>query len=199
MEGLPPVVAVGDVLKVYLPTSLSSSLQMCQEENRKRIEVTVLSIKKDKKNQWKYKLQVGDEILKTHLHDLDWKLAKSKSKKRARDEPLEQKVAIPKLLKVSKLQNSLLTKSIKYILAPMVNASELAFRLLCRRYGATLAYTPMINSEKFAVDAEYRKVEFQTTPEDRPLVAHFSANNPEFFLQAVRHVESQCDAIGKYI
>lgn len=32
----------------------------------------------------------------------------------------------------------------------------------------------MIFSERFAVDEEYRKVEFQTTPEDRPLVAHFS-------------------------
>jgi tRNA-dihydrouridine synthase 1 len=77
----------------------------------------------------------------------------------------------------------------------MVGGSELAFRLLCRRYGADLAYTPMINSERFAVDEEYRKSEFQTTPEDRPLVAHFSANNPEIFLQAARHVEHLCDAI----
>jgi tRNA-dihydrouridine synthase 1 len=58
-----------------------------------------------------------------------------------------------------------------------------------------LAYTPMMNSEKFAVDAEYRKQEFQTTPEDRPLVAHFSANNPQALLAAARHIEDQCDAI----
>ena len=32
----------------------------------------------------------------------------------------------------------------------------------------------LIFSERFAVDEEYRKEEFQTTPEDRPLVAHFS-------------------------
>lgn len=83
----------------------------------------------------------------------------------------------------------------KYILAPMVGASELPFRLLCRRYGAQLAYTPMISSERFAVDEEYRKIEFQTTPEDRPLVAHFSANNPRTFLAAAKLVESQCDAI----
>lgn len=85
---------------------------------------------------------------------------------------------------------------LQHILAPMVGASELAFRLLCRRYGATLAYTPMISSDRFAVDAKYRAEEFQTTPEDRPIVAHFSANNPEVFLAAAKHVENYCDAIG---
>lgn len=35
----------------------------------------------------------------------------------------------------------------RFILAPMVGGSELAFRLLCRRYGTELAYTPMMNSE----------------------------------------------------
>jgi tRNA-dihydrouridine synthase 1 len=83
----------------------------------------------------------------------------------------------------------------RYILAPMVGASELAFRLLCRRYGATLAYTPMINSDRFVADEAYRKQEFQTTPADRPLVAHFSANHPKTFLKAAKLVEGHCDAI----
>jgi tRNA-dihydrouridine synthase 1 len=83
----------------------------------------------------------------------------------------------------------------KYICAPMVGGSELAFRLLCRRYGCDLAYTPMISSARFAVDEEYRKQEFQTTAEDRPLVAHFSANNPAQLLAAARLVEDRCDAI----
>ena len=76
-----------------------------------------------------------------------------------------------------------------------VGASELPFRLLCRRYGVDLAYTPMMNSELFAHDAEYRSKEFQSTPEDRPLVAHFSANNPQILKQAALLVEDACDAI----
>jgi len=83
----------------------------------------------------------------------------------------------------------------RFVLAPMVGGSELAFRLLCRRYGTELAYTPMMNSEKFAVDADYRQSIFQTTPEDRPLVCHFSANHPGTLLVAARHVQDQCDAI----
>jgi len=83
----------------------------------------------------------------------------------------------------------------KYICAPMVGASELAFRLLTRRYGCQLAYTPMISSARFAVDEEYRKQEFQTIPADRPLVCHFSANDPAQMLAAARHVENRCDAI----
>jgi hypothetical protein len=47
----------------------------------------------------------------------------------------------------------------------------------------------------FAVDPAYRDVEFQTTPEDRPLVAHFSANDPHELLAAALLVQDRCDAI----
>lgn len=98
--------------------------------------------------------------------------------------------------KYNPVVGKILKEHLHHILAPMVGASELPFRLLCRRYGATLAYTPMISSDRFAVDAKYREEEFQTISDDRPLVAHFSANNPEVFLAAAKHVENSCDAIG---
>ena len=61
--------------------------------------------------------------------------------------------------------------------------SELAFRLLARRHGAQLCYTPMIRSEEFSVPLLERHAD------DCPLVAHFSGNDPQTLLDAARQAE----------
>lgn len=52
----------------------------------------------------------------------------------------------------------------KLIVAPMMDQSELPFRMLCRKYGATAAYTQMLHSRPFALQPGYRRVEFSTCP-----------------------------------
>ena len=42
------------------------------------------------------------------------------------------------------------------VLAPMVAQSDLPFRLLCRRYGAELAYTQMIHAQNYGRSADFR-------------------------------------------
>lgn len=86
-------------------------------------------------------------------------------------------------------------KSPRFILAPMVDHSELPWRMMSREYGCQVAYTPMFHAANFASQKKYRAKYFATCPEDRPLIVQFCANNADTLLEAAKHVETQCDGI----
>jgi tRNA-dihydrouridine synthase len=88
-----------------------------------------------------------------------------------------------------------LTFAYKHTVAPMVLGSDLAFRMLVRRYGADLVYTAMFDSKRFVEDTSYREKMFRTCPEDRPLVVQFAANDSKYLYQAAKLVEPYCDAV----
>ena len=77
----------------------------------------------------------------------------------------------------------------------MVDQSELPYRMLTRKYGAQLCYTPMFHAKNFANDAKYREKNFKPCAEDRPLFVQFCANDPDILLAAAKHVENDCDAV----
>ncbi|KAE8392312.1 hypothetical protein BDV23DRAFT_151478 [Aspergillus alliaceus] len=119
-----------------------------------------------------------------------------------------------------KLQGRELYKSIgspKYIVAPMVDRSEFAWRMLTRSFmprddpRPLLAYSPMFHARLFREQAGMRLQHFQPTRAaikgddtpyldgnpsiDRPLFVQFCANDPDDFLEAARHVAPYCDAV----
>ena len=85
------------------------------------------------------------------------------------------------------------------IVAPMVGQSDLAFRLLCRRHGAQLVYTQMLDAARLVEEPEYRQQMFlsEVHVQDRPLVVQLSGNDPRLVAAAALLVENsgQADAI----
>ena len=104
------------------------------------------------------------------------------------------------------------------VTAPMVGQSDLPWRILCRRYGATLACklpdsplliilhvlidTQMFIAERLLQDEEYRRLHMLdletgwTAPLGRPVVVQLAGNDPDIILAAAKIIESFCDAVG---
>ncbi|XP_044724253.1 dihydrouridine synthase (Dus) domain-containing protein [Hirsutella rhossiliensis] len=102
----------------------------------------------------------------------------------------------------------------KYIVAPMVDQSEFAWRMLTRSFmpeseqSKLLAYTPMLHARLFAHEEKYRKAHFQAVRPgsdepwldgnpsiDRPLFVQFCANDASVLLSAAKEVAPHCDAV----
>lgn len=89
--------------------------------------------------------------------------------------------------------------------AVVVDASELAWRILSRLHGADLIYTPMINANIFNSEHPiYQHEQFDLvsgeeghTTLDRPLIAQFCSNDKEQFFSSAMYLAEKgvCDAV----
>lgn len=87
------------------------------------------------------------------------------------------------------------------IAAPMVNQSDLPFRLLVQRYGATLAYTQMLNSDALLNDQDYlefhlRDLTTEASSTERPVVVQLCGNDTETIVRAGKKIQNYCQGIG---
>ena len=110
------------------------------------------------------------------------------------DDLLPPNENIPHLASAWDFYNSTLRKA-KFFAAPMVNQSELPYRMLVRKYNCHVAVTPMIHSRIFQESKKYRKSAFSTCAADRPLIVQFCGNDPDILLRAAKYVENDCDAV----
>jgi tRNA-dihydrouridine synthase len=82
--------------------------------------------------------------------------------------------------------------------APMVDQSDLPFRLQCRRYNVNLCYTPMIHAQLFQKSRRYRET-FMIHPDcsniDRPLVAQICGSSVEAVVKTALELAPFVDAI----
>jgi tRNA-dihydrouridine synthase 1 len=81
------------------------------------------------------------------------------------------------------------------VVAPMVDNSDLAFRMQTRKYGAEITFTQMLNASIFSNSKDIRKKLFTGCPEDRPLFAQIAGHEPQLMLASAKYLENECDAV----
>ncbi|MBI4738915.1 tRNA dihydrouridine synthase DusB [Candidatus Woesearchaeota archaeon] len=85
-------------------------------------------------------------------------------------------------------------------LAPMEAVNCTAFRLMCKRYGAGLVYSPMIDVERFCAELEEKDIIEHShfvdfIEEERPLAIQIGGAKPDNYAVATRSLEQYADIV----
>ena len=83
------------------------------------------------------------------------------------------------------------------VVAPMVDQSDYAYRLLCRKYGANVTFTPMMNAGLLVNQISYQEkfipsIQCQI---DRPLIGQLCGHDPDTLEKAAKMIAPYVDAI----
>lgn len=74
----------------------------------------------------------------------------------------------------------------KYVLAPMADITTLPFRLLCRHYGASMAWTEQVNAMALVHKNPKTVKMIKTCKEDSPLALQLSGNDAKLIIKAAK-------------
>ena len=83
----------------------------------------------------------------------------------------------------------------RFVTAPMVDQSELAFRSLTRKLGAELCYTPMLHARLFSEIPSYREVHFDALAGEGPLFGQLAGHDPNVVVHSAQLIESKVSAV----
>jgi tRNA-dihydrouridine synthase B len=83
----------------------------------------------------------------------------------------------------------------KLVLAPMHNITNLAFRLMCKEYGASLVSTELLSANAIARKNKAVLNLAKTSPEEKPICAQIFSNNTENLVKSAQILEKDFDII----
>ncbi len=93
-----------------------------------------------------------------------------------------------RLLKPLKISNLNLKNPL--LLAPMLKVTDLPYRLLCRKAGASLAYTEMLNAQAILHENIKTNRMMSTIKEDSPLGIQITGNNISDFRELISYLKN---------
>lgn len=83
----------------------------------------------------------------------------------------------------------------RLVLAPMHNVTNIAFRLMCKKYGAVLVSTELLSANAIARKNKAAMKNAKTCELERPVCAQIFSNNTENMVKAAKVLEKECDII----
>ena len=83
----------------------------------------------------------------------------------------------------------------KIVLAPMAGATNLAFRLICKEYGASLMFTEMISAKAAIQKNKKTKKIAQTVKKEKPIALQLFGKDPKEIKEAAKTLEAGFDLI----
>lgn len=81
------------------------------------------------------------------------------------------------------------------VLAPLAGITNLPFRIICRREGASLAFTEMVSVNGLVREGVKTLALLKSSPEDRPLGIQLFGDTPHQLAEAARMVEEYGDLL----
>lgn len=84
--------------------------------------------------------------------------------------------------------------SSRLALAPMAGVCDLAFRQVCRSFGAGLTYTEMVSSRALLYDSEKTKALMAIGEDEHPSAVQIFGSDPDYMAQAAKAVRRLSDA-----